>query len=136
MDIKFDISGDFFKYVDDLASQDLEKVCRSSVNEIKGRTLKYVTDMTPVGRYKKGGKIGGTLKDGWVASSTVYDGDSARAEVYNPVYYAEYVNEGHRIIKNQKQVGYVKGKEMLQHALQQVKVEADVIVKKNLDKIK
>lgn len=106
-----------------LQQVDMDRFCREVSRELAARLLALVIPRTPVGNYKgrayscaggqthKGskvpGKVGGTLRRGWTANTgkaaeyaaslpVTKAGSEYRIEVINPVYYASYVEFGHR----------------------------------------
>ena len=66
-----------------------------------GEQVHFITSFT---------KQGGTLKKGWHSHRTKREGDGWKGEFYNNVYYAPYVNFGHRLVRNKVTIGYVPGK--------------------------
>lgn len=62
-------------------------------------------------------KVGGTLKKGWHSPAAHKVGNGIEKSLENPVEYASYVNDGHRIVnRHGETVGYVEGKHMLERA--------------------
>lgn len=64
-------------------------------NEIAMRLLRRIKQKTPVGQYNDG-RVGGTLRNGWVIGQITQKGNSYTIEIINPVEYASYVEYGHR----------------------------------------
>lgn len=101
----------------------LEEFYKSCARELAARLLAKVIKRTPVGVYPaSSGKQGGTLRRGWTAgkngNAAAYanslkvskEGSYYVIEVTNPVYYAPYVEFGHRTANHK---GWVEGKFML-----------------------
>lgn len=42
--------------------------------------------------------------------------------VSNPMEYAPYVNNGHRVVRAKKQIGYAKGRHWLEHGIENYKI--------------
>ena len=60
----------------------------------------------------------GTLRGAWFREN----GGSFKQIVYNNTSYAAHVEYGHRIVRNKKTVGYVKGYRMLHRGLNRTKL--------------
>lgn len=69
--------------------------------------LKLVKANTPVGA--KGDKPG-ELRDGWSSSHRTLGREGSLIELENPVEYTRPVEYGHRVVVNDKVVGYAKGR--------------------------
>lgn len=129
-----------------LASADLEKFCNEMSRELAGRLLGLVIPATPVGQYPKStGKTGGTLRRGWTGrkggnnaieyaaqlpvkkSETTYE-----IEVINPVYYASYVEFGHRTPGGN---GWVPGQYFLTLSEQELESIAPAMIERKLQKV-
>lgn len=101
----------------------LEQFYKDCAKELAARLLAKVIKRTPVGVYPaSSGKKGGTLRRGWTAgksgNAAAYanslkvskEGSNYVIEVSNPVYYAPYVEFGHRTANHK---GWVEGQFML-----------------------
>lgn len=85
------------KQIEELQKFDFDAFVRDATNEIAQRFYAKVVKRTPVGQYPKGsGRVGGTLRRGWAMSQIKDVGDGYEVQIINPVYYAPYVNYGHR----------------------------------------
>lgn len=91
------IKEDFPKQTDTFLKQKAE--------EVIGETKK----LTPVDN--------GTLKSGWQRENN----GKFKQVVYNVTSYAHYVEWGHRIVKGNKTIGFVKGRYMLHKGINRVK---------------
>lgn len=112
----------------------IAQFCEECSKELAARLLALVIPRTPVGVYPaETGKKGGTLRRGWTGERKtdprVYanslpvskDGNTYTIEIINPVYYASYVEFGHRqmagryvpAIGKQLKANWVNGKYML-----------------------
>lgn len=139
----------------------MDQFFTSCAKELAARLLAKVIKRTPTGKYKEGsGTVGGTLRRGWTTESTGdsnYDtkaamysnlfggnqkvsksnmtvnkiGNDYVIEVINPVYYASYVEFGHRT-RNHK--GWVEGKFMLTISEEEIRKSAPNILEKKLEK--
>lgn len=119
--------------------------------------LKRVTELTPVGRYdgaayvcesklhhkgmrKKNGNNGSTLRKSW--TSRVYrSGNLVTIEIKNPVKYASYVENGHRIRKKvgtpeneNVTYGWAMGHFMMTLSVYEVQRDAPGILEKKIKK--
>ena len=149
--------GDLAKQLDqvqeDMRSQWMEQVAKN----LAARLLRKVILTTPVGQYpEKSGKVGGTLRRGWIADteeeakskakenpndneilayvnamSINKSGDQYVIEVFNPVHYSPYVEYGHRTRGGK---GWVEGTFMLTISEEALKSQAPAIVEKMLKK--
>lgn len=107
------------KKLDRLAAADTRAFMESCAKALAMRLMRIVKMKTPVGQYPKGsGKVGGTLRRGWTASTAEDWADSIDVQVQdgvytvsiiNPVEYASYVEYGHR----SRSGGWVPGRFML-----------------------
>jgi hypothetical protein len=97
---------------------DISQIDRKVLTSAVNAGLKDVKKNTPVGQYPKGtSKVGGTLRKGWHTTPTRPAGKGIQKGLENNVYYASYVNDGHRIVTRKGiTVGYVEGKHFLERA--------------------
>lgn len=149
------------KKVDRLKGDDFNAFCESCAKELAARLLRKVIKRTQPGEYPEGsGKVGGTLRHGWTTSASgdsthdtqqaMYSsmfggtqkvskaqmtvnkiGDNYVIEVINPVYYASYVEFGHRTRNHE---GWVKGKFMLTISERELQAQAPAILERKLMK--
>lgn len=122
------------------------------IKELAARLYAMVVKETPVGDYdiyvevtakrdsknhKKGdtymkakstGKMGGTLRRGWMVGPIIKEGNTIKVEIFNPVEYASYVEYGHRqepgryvpALGKQLKQGWVFGKFMLHNSKEEL----------------
>lgn len=140
------------KNLEKLHKVDLEKFLEECAKELAARLLAKVIKRTPVGQYPtETGKKGGTLRRGWTASTEAEAesggsknakqyaeslqvtkvGDVYQIEIVNPVFYASYVEYGHRT-RNHK--GWVQGRFMLTISEKELNSQAPKILEKKLIK--
>lgn len=148
----------FQKRMEKLQKKGFDEFCRTTIKELAARMLAKVIHLTPTGNYSKAvdfitkegihvsfvprtGKAGGTLKRGWTAgkkvSANVYaqslavtkTGNAYSIEIINPVYYASYVEFGHRTANHK---GWVPGKFMMTISEQELQTQAPAIIEKKL----
>jgi hypothetical protein len=114
------------------------------------RLLAKVIKRTPVGQYEEStGVTGGTLRRGWTAETeeAAKSGGSSDAKAYvdslqitkignvyqieiiNPVFYASYVEYGHRTLDHK---GWVEGRFMLTISEKELDTQAPSILEKKL----
>ena len=115
------------------------------VRELAMRLLAKVVLRTPVGQYgdhwvefttkegkhvkffAKDNRQGGTLRKGWTIGQVKKTANGYEVEVINPVYYASYVEYGHRTRDHK---GWVEGRFMLTISEKELKRELPVILKR------
>lgn len=126
-----------------LQEVDMDRFCREVSKDLAARLLALVIPRTPVGQYPKArGKKGGTLRRGWTAGSRdakAYaqalpiskQGNTYTVEVINPVYYASYVEFGHRTSGGK---GWVDGQYFLTLSEQDLRSLAPGLIEKKLEK--
>ena len=130
-----------------LQKADMEKFCTEMSRELAGRLLALVIPATPVGKYPKStGKTGGTLRRGWTGKKAggnnaieyaaqlpvKKSGTTYEIEVINPVYYASYVEFGHRAPGGN---GWVPGQYFLTKSEQILEKNAPKWIDKKLSKV-
>ena len=86
--------------------KETEKFLMLKAEETKGNAKKY----TPVDE--------GTLRNGWHRKK----GGNFKQILFNMVPYAGHIEYGHRIVRNEKTIGYVKGYRMLHKAMNRTKL--------------
>ena len=108
------------KYRDELRAMlgDISQIDKTVLTRSVNAGLKDVKKNTPVGKYPAGsGRIGGTLRKGWHSPPVQSAGSGVQKMLENNVYYAPYVNDGHRIVSRiGETVGYVEGQHFLERA--------------------
>lgn len=94
---------------------DISQIDRKVLTAAVNAGLRDVKKNTPVN--KDPHVVGGTLRKGWHSTSTLPTGSGIQKALENNVYYAPFVNDGHRIVnRNGETVGYVEGQHFLEHA--------------------
>lgn len=112
--------------------ENLDKVILPIANELAARLLAKVKRKTPVGQYPNG-KKGGTLKKGWQIGEVKQNGDNFEVEIFNPTYYAEYVEYGHRTRERKDgSRGWVEGRFMLTVSVREVQTLAPKLIEKRI----
>lgn len=76
------------------------------------------------------GKKGGTLKKGWMLGGVKRVGDFLEIEIYNDEEYALYVEEGHRIMRNGKQIGFAEGYRMCEISIHEIEKQMPLRLEK------
>lgn len=155
---KIDFSGleKFAKKLEKVSEAELQAFCESCAKELAARLLALVIKRTPVGDYpNKSYKKGGTLRRGWTVDTeeeaesnpstpsapeqkariegctVTKDGSAYTIELINPVFYASYVESGHRT-PNHKD--WVNGQYMLKISEDELKKQAPAILEKKIEK--
>lgn len=149
--------------------KEVDALCSAIANEIASRLLRKVIKRTPVGKSQyvdllvwkktsKGTKVvknkdgtpkikpkkvytGGTLKGAWDVSGISKKLNLIEVEVYNNIFYASYVEYGHRqtsgryvpAIGKKLKSSWVDGKFMMTVSVQEIKQSANSIVEKRLN---
>jgi len=140
------------KKLERLEKNNIDKFYEECAKELAARLLAKVIKRTPVGQYPKStGKKGGTLRRGWTASTEeeAQSGGSSNAkeyaesleitkvgnvyqiEIVNPMFYASYVEFGHRTADHK---GWVSGRFMLTISEKELDSQAANILEKKLIK--
>ena len=122
---KIDLSGlqKFQEALKKLDGAQRQKWWEAAVKEMAARLLAKAIKRTPKDR--------GTLQHGWTVGEVKKDGDEYTVEVINPVYYAPYVEFGHRTANHR---GWVEGRFMLTISEQELLADAPRILQAKLDR--
>lgn len=139
---EFDELKRWQKKIRRLEEADKDRLFRECADALAARLLSKVIPRTPVGQYPpSSGKVGGTLRRGWTggksSSSHAYarslnvtrKGQSYIVEIVNPVYYASYVEYGHRTVNG----GWVRGKHFLKISEREVLESAPAILSRKIE---
>jgi hypothetical protein len=140
----FEELNNFKNKLDKLESSEKEKIMVMAIKRVASRFLREVLKITPVGNYTDG-RVGGTLRRGWVSNgqrtaelSATFGGDNdfngalgrvkvrKRGNTYiieieNVVEYASYVNNGHRT----RNGGWVEGQFFMEIAADKIEGKKD-----------
>jgi len=117
--------------------KDIKEIDKKVLNKSLNAGLREAKRLTPVGFYSnevsfttKDGKevnfhtnttkVGGHMKKSWNTSPIKKSYDGVSKELFNIADYASYVNYGHRIVSNGKTKGFVKGRFILERAINKV----------------
>lgn len=120
------------KQIEELQKYDFDAFVRDATNEIAQRFYAKVVKRTPVGQYPKGsGKVGGTLRRGWRMSQVKEVADGYEVQIINPVFYAPYVEFGHRT-RNHK--GWVEGRFMMTKTELEIEKDLPRLIERKLVK--
>lgn len=126
-------------YLRDGLDTGLQQLAESIITEVKLKT--------PVGTYKEykdwnsdkiinKGHHGGTLRDSWTRTGLTRFNNKSVVTVFNPIYYAEYVEYGHRqnvgqyvqVLGKRLVQPYVSGKYMLRSTINEIRPKAQKII--------
>ena len=140
---------EFQKRIEKLQKEQ-DKFCEECARYLAARLLAKVIKRTPVGTSKTKGYTGGTLRRGWTAQSdgsgngssgggsaasyaqslkVHHYGEHFVIEIINPVYYAPYVEFGHRTADHK---GWVPGQFMLTISERELQNQAPRLLEKKL----
>ena len=124
--------------------EEVDKFCEDCAKELAARLLRKVIKRTPVGQYPaESGKTGGTLRRGWKVKNGKINVDSVRKNsikvekqgheyvvtIFNDVFYAPYVEFGHRTANHKS---WVDGRFMLTISESEIQSIAPALLQKNL----
>lgn len=128
MAMEFDALKSFQKRVQKLKAE-MPKICTDTVNECAAGMVKLVTEATPIDT--------GYMKGQWGVEAASKSGTTYSATVFNGTSYGLYVEEGHRLMRNGKQVGFVRGKNFVKKSVHafQGSGEFEKVSAKALDRI-
>jgi hypothetical protein len=119
------------------------------VKELAGRLLAKTVARTPVGEYgdkwvefttktgkdvrffAKNKRIGGTLRRGWTVGQVERTAGGYQVEIINPVFYAIYVEYGHR---TRNGTGWVEGRFMLTKSIEELEREIPAFVESKMER--
>lgn len=121
-----------------LSDQEINRCLENTVNELANRLKRNVVKNTLpyVPKHAGDKRRGGTLRRGWKTTTAYKSGNSFSADIYNNVYYAVYVEKGHRTRERKDgSRGWVEGKFMLERAEFSVKLVMDRVLKEKIDKL-
>ena len=77
----------------------------------------------------------GDLRRGWKKTNVSFNGQEASIEIYNNIEYAGFMEEGHRIVRGGKTVGYVEGRKMLATAIHDAEALIEQAAQDAIDEI-
>ena len=161
---------EFYKKIDNLPKVvNSGKIADDTLKELGAKMLRMVKERTPVGksqtttvlRWRRGkdGSVsvmknkdgtaktkeittytGGTLRRNWKISKIIKDGDNHYLIIYNNIYYASYVEFGHRqqpgrfvpVLGKRLKAGYVKGHYMMTNSAREIEKVATRLAEKNM----
>lgn len=131
---------DFSQYMAALKQlgTDLNESARRVNSQMNTKGMEVTVKNTPVGHYPhESGKQGGTLRRGWHNGGTKRVGNGYESRYYDNVFYAGYVNDGHRVVNRRHEtVGYVEGVHMLEQGQNAAKAAADAIFNAEIQRVK
>lgn len=136
--------------LDKMVEETNEEFVEKMAHELANRMLRAVKKKTPVGEYsdlvefttREGKhvsfditqeKVGGTLRRGWQSGNVrKKQGNIFVIEVFNNVFYADYVESGHRVVSKGQTAGFVPGKFMMKISAEDIERLAPQIIEKRL----
>lgn len=114
---------------------DLDESAAKVVTQMTAVAFNRTVHDTPVGKYARG-KQGGTLRRGWTKGKALKLGNGWQSEYYNNVYYAIYVNNGHRLKRDGKVIGFVPGVKMLESGMNEARRKNESIFREEISRVK
>jgi surface antigen len=122
---KFD-TRDFDAFVSEfenkIQGQAIVTEIEGALTKTAGTALNKVKKKTPVDK--------GTLRKNWQASNAKHFGGVFLIDIYNNTEYAPFIENGHRIVRGGRTVGYQPGVFMLRDAIKEVDDNWDKLVGK------
>jgi hypothetical protein len=113
---------EFQKQLLDIENE-MPEVCEMLAKEIAGRLLALIVNKTPVDT--------GVLRRGWSIGTIIKKGDNYIIEISNDVYYAKYVEYGHRTPEH---TGWVEGKFMMTISEKEIEDKIPVLLQNTIQK--
>lgn len=112
------MSDGFEEFIGDLqnANANVNIELENLLNRTSNKLLRKVKLLTPVGKVR-----GGTLRRSWKNNKL---GTYERI-ISNNVEYGPHVENGHRIVRNGRVVGYVEGRYMLKRSMEELESGLD-----------
>lgn len=127
------------KQQNELAIKKFREELELMLEDVKAIDKKVLTKAVNVGlRTAKHNtpKVTGFLQRSWRISQTEEKNKGVEKKLYNTAEYALYVNNGHRIVRNGKTIGFVKGRLMLDKAILQVDKALVGLFKEEVEEVK
>lgn len=112
-------------FLERLDAIDTEKACKEMMNEVGKLYLSAVVKKTPASKKTKSNVTSGTLRRSWHTDGVRKIGDDYVVEIINSAKnnkgmpYGLYVEEGHRLMRNGRQIGAVAGQHFVRTACEQ-----------------
>lgn len=126
---KFD-TKEFEKFVaefeDKANGEMIVKEMEQVLTKTAGIAINKVKRKTPVDS--------GDLRRGWQASNIKRSGNNLSVDISNNVEHAPYIENGHRIVRSGKTVGYVPGVFMLKETIDEIDRQWDNTIGKSFNK--
>lgn len=146
----------FQQELEKISKANIQKFCEDVSRELAARLLRKVIKRTPVGIYSEEGKVGGTLRRGWIAKTeqeAMYNavfngsnnisnwikelpikhiGNTFQVDVTNVVSYASYVEYGHRTRGHK---GWVEGHFMMTISEKEINAMLPRFIEKKLTEL-
>ena len=115
-----------------LSKTERETFFRKATNRVAGELTAAIVRETPVGVYPSGsGRVGGTLRRGWVMGQVTQDGTGYKSEIKNDVEYSPYVEYGHRTRGGN---GWVEGQFFMTNTVESFRPRVPEIVKQMVER--
>lgn len=104
--------------------RDQQQIIEAIVREVSLTLYREIKEITPV--------ISGYLNENWVISSVQNVGQQYIVTISNAAEYAEFVEYGHRIVRDGVTVGWADGRLMMTISERKIKRELDSMVQRIL----
>ena len=126
MKVKVDTKGlkELQKKIQQFENADYDRLAQKCTNQLASRLIRKCVKRTPVGDT-------GHLQGNWRANKAVKRGGEWRTAVFNPTFYAPYVEYGHR---TKGGAGWVNGRFMLTRSAEEIERDASKIIEKEVNK--
>lgn len=112
------------------------KAMLGDISQIDVRCLNKAVNVGLADAKRNTPVVTGFMRRSWAASPTKKTGNGAEKELYNTASYASYVNYGHRVVNRKGEtVGFVKGRFILQKAMDKVDKQLVKEFKKEVERV-
>lgn len=106
----------------------IDRFIRDFLMEMAMRALRKTKKRTPTGKYKD--RPGGQTRNSWQVGNVEKRGDGYQVELFNNVFYAPFVEYGHRTGKDLTK--WVEGRFMLTISMQEIERELPQYLEKRM----
>ena len=134
------ITKDYSQFRKQLVSlgADLQESAKRIVAGMRDMAYAVTVKNTPAGSYPaRSGMQGGTLKRSWERGKTLRVGNGWQSDYHNNVYYAIYVNNGHRQVNRRGETtGYVQGNRMMEQGIDTARRQSGTVTRQEMERVK
>lgn len=108
---------DFDKFIKNMNTleKDFNKFLKKFLIEMANRVIAKTKPKTPIDT--------GALRSSWQLGEISGSGKNLQVEILNPMEYATDIEYGHRIVRNNIEVGWYEGRFMLKTSIDEIKAQ-------------